>query len=176
MKNSFLRILEIIVGILITVFGGWLLFQPIVTMVSITSFYISILMVTGILAIFSYFANLNKTKFNSVTKLILGLIDVLVACLLFTNFELVSLSLPLILSIWVMIRGVVLLIFAIDLRKFIGSGWGILAISSVLLIVLGYIGFVNPMVSTLGVGFIGGMQVMMMGINMVLDSFYSVEI
>lgn len=172
MKTTLLKVLGIILGVLISFFGAWIMFQPAITILSITSLYIGALMGTGIYSIITYLMNMDKTERNSFSKLLGGIIDVMVACLLMTDFELTSLTLPLIISMWVILRGVIILVAAVDGRRIIGKGWFAIVISAVLMIFSGCIGFSNPGIAALSIGIIGGIQVMMVGISIAIVSMY----
>lgn len=172
MKNLFLRILVIILGGFTAGLGFWSLTKPATVLISISSMLIALILMVGIVSIVSYFVGISNSRHTSISKLVVGCIDILISILFLKDFAIFTLSIPLILSIWVIIRGVIAFITAVDLRKVIGSNWIWLAFISVLMIIAGYFGFVDPIISTLGITYIVGFQIVLTGVQLICEGFF----
>lgn len=171
MKKSLMKILYIILGFLTIFTGIWSMTQPYVTLLSLSWVYVTLLLATGCVSIANYISSASNREHPSVISLVLGILDVMLAILLLMDVEMVALSLPMILAIWIIVRGVMAIIFAFEIKKLTGHLSKGLCIVAVCMILLGYAAFVNPVVTAFGISVIIGIQMIVLGIQFIAESF-----
>lgn len=175
MKNIFIKIASIIVG-LITVFTGfWSMNQPYLTLLSLSWVYVTLILTYGVISIITYTIDFSKDYRYATASLVMGIVEVLLAMLLISNVEMVAVSLPLIITMWIMVRGLLALFLAIESRHIIGSIWKMLVVLALLMIVVGYGSFVNPWVTSVGISLFVGIQMIVVGIQMIASTFLELE-
>lgn len=81
---------------------------------------------------------------NSGTRMLSGLLQVVLGVVFLSNKLVLTVSLPVIFAIWVIIEGVTLAIESFDFKKVGFGGWWCILILGIVAAVLGFLGLRNP--------------------------------
>ena len=142
MRNS-IKILIAVTGILFILLGIICLANPGAALFSIAWLLGTITLVSGIVELI---AVLNAQRFipNSGTRVLSAVFQIIVGCILLGNKLLVSASLPIIFTIWVMVEGIIIAVKAFDYKQVEFKYWWCILLLGVCGAVFGFLGLRNP--------------------------------
>lgn len=158
-----LKWLGVLGGVAMIIIGSYAIFNPEVTILSITLYIGIVLLVMGIFNIINYF---QKRKENMASGWILtdGIVNIVLAIILFSN-DFISVNIiPLIFSIWILFLGIQRIGLAVDIKKFNLPYYKILLVIGILAIVFSIITFIKPLIAALAISMIVGITLIFYGV------------
>mgnify|MGYP002857578528 FL=1 len=163
MRNS-TKILIAVSGILFILVGILCIARPGAALFSMAWLLGLITLVSGVLELI---AVLNAQRFipNSGTRVLSSLFQIIIGCILLSNKLLVTVSLPIIFSIWVLVEGVIIAVKAFDYRQVDFKYWWCILILGVAGAVLGFLGLRNPDVAGHTLSILVGIGVIVEGVS-----------
>jgi uncharacterized membrane protein HdeD (DUF308 family) len=142
MKNANLW-LALIKGILMIIFGVWLLQSPNENLQKLSMIFGLLILAGGLLEISLAFSN-RKTESKWEWTLVSGVFDILLGAFLMANPEFILLLITLLISLWLFFRGILLLRNAITLKRANSQNFIYPLIFGILLIVIAAIFVWHP--------------------------------
>ncbi len=168
--KTFTRILLLIAGIAMIGLGVWLMFHPLVSLLTFSFTIAFVLLVSGIFHIVSYFSN-RKAQHVSGWVLAEGILSTLLGVfLLFDQIEGAA-TLVLVFAMWVLFAGIMRTIGAFAAKQNNVQGWGWILTMGIIGIIVGFIALFNPVVSLVGIVFITGTFFIVEGIGAISTFF-----
>ena len=131
-----------IAGILLVALGVYFLINPNITLVSAAN-------VLGILTLFTGISKLVftfKTQAfmpNSGTRMLMGLLDIFFGCFFLFNLLGTAASLPFVFAVWVIIKGIGIIVASFDYKKVGFPYWWAFLLLGIIGVLLGILGFRN---------------------------------
>lgn len=161
---------EVILGVLFVVLGIATFFYTGAALRTFVIAYAILALIGGIVHIIGFY-KLNKAGIPAGISLVSGILDIIVAILLFSNLREGMLVLALLFPIW-FIMNCISQIAKLGIVKTIhkGSYWGIL-ILNILGIIMGVMLMFNPLASAISMVYIIGLYLIFMGISSVVLGF-----
>lgn len=77
---------------------------------------------------------------NSGTRMLSGLLQIIVGIIFLSNNLLVTVSLPVVFSLWVIFEGITLAVQSFDYKKFGFSSWWVFLLLGIVVVLLGFLG------------------------------------
>lgn len=151
-------------GIIAVVFGLLAFAWPGLTIIILTALFAAYALVDGI---FALFVGLHSRWWVLAMIGVLGIVAGLVA---FLSPGLTALTLLLIIATWAILRGIIEIAAAIQLRKVIANEWALI-LGGICSVVFGIILFARPAVGALAVIWIIGAYALIIGIFLIILSF-----
>ena len=172
MKNVVLRILWAVLGALMIIAGIICLAVPGITEVTVAIAYGVILLVSGI-AYIVIFAVWGPQMFGAGWLLLDGILTILLSLFLLFNMGFTALALPYIFGMWVMFSGISKFVNSFDLRRFGVRGWGWIMALGIVMTIVGFAAFLDPVLSALAMTVITGVMFIMSGISDIVHAILS---
>lgn len=172
MKNVVLRILWAVLGALMIIAGIICLAVPGITEVTVAIAYGVILLVSGIADIV-IFAVWGPQMLGAGWLLLDGILTILLSLLLLFNMGFTALALPYIFGMWVMFSGISKFVNSFDLRRFGVRGWGWIMALGIVMTIVGFAAFLDPVLSALAMTVITGVMFIMSGISDIVHAILS---
>lgn len=175
MKNTFVKAMWLISGIL-------LVFAGIVTMVNPSSSVEAIAFVLGLAMLISgafnviIYVTTKHVVFGAGWVLVDGVLECILAIFLFCNHYLAAMAIPMVFGMWVIFSGISRLITSFDLKKLGLANWWWLAIIAAVELGFGFISFLNPVVASIAMGIILGLFFIIQGVASICLWFYTQKI
>lgn len=151
--KTFLRGALLIIGVVLTGYGAWLIFNP------QTALYFLVLglglsmLLSGLFEIFLFFANGKEQR--SYWMLAGGLLSTLLSIWLLSSRNRmtgIALALPFIFSMWLIFSAVIRVVGAVSMKSHGEENWGWSILWSMLGILLGFLFLTHPALSTFAIG------------------------
>lgn len=101
---------------------------------------------------------------NSGSRMLSGLLQILLGILFLANSLMVAVSLPLVFAIWVLVEGVIVAIQSFDYKKYGFQYWWVLFILGLGAAVLGFFGLRNPDASAVTLSTLIGIAIIAVGV------------
>ena len=172
MNRTLSRILWIIAGVLLIIAGVYCLCNPDVGLMTL-SLYIGIAMlISGIIDIV-IFAKWNGQMFGAGWFLADGILTVLLALFLLFNQAFTMLSLPFIFGMWLLFSGISYFVNSFELQSFGVKGWGWLTALGIVLAVIGFFSFFDPIADMFALSILIGIFLICEGIAAILRACIS---
>ena len=165
------KVLLVLSGLLFIGIGGYMLFHPGITLISL-AFVLGIAMaVFGVFAIISYAQN--RDSLGAGWLLFDGIISILFSILMFSNqfFAFVTILIPYMFSFWILFKGISGFLFSFDLKKFGGKNWGWMCLLGILCTIVGIVSIFEPLVTAFIFTIILGSSFIVYGIITILQPF-----
>lgn len=172
MKNVVLRILWVILGALMIIAGIICLCVPGITEATLALAYGIILLVSGIADI-AIFAVWGSGMFGAGWLLLDGILTVLLSMFLLFNMGFTALALPYIFGMWLMFSGISRFVSSFDLRAFGVRGWGWMMALGIVMAAVGFVAFLDPVLSTLAMTVITGIMLIVYGISDIIHAIFA---
>lgn len=172
MKNVILRILWAVLGVLMIVAGIVCLCVPGMTEATLALAYGIILLISGIADIV-IFAVWGPAMFGAGWLLLDGILTVLLSMFLLFNMGFTALALPYIFGMWLMFSGISKFVSSFDLRAFGVRGWGWMMALGIVMTAVGFVAFLDPVLSTLAMTVITGIMFMIYGISDIIHAIFA---
>ncbi|MDL2225254.1 DUF308 domain-containing protein [Eubacteriales bacterium OttesenSCG-928-M02] len=163
MKNTLLKVLWIISGILLIIAGVFCFVSPGAALVTISVYVGIALLITGIIDIFIYFKG-KDVLLGAGWVLFEGITGVILALLLLFNSEVMALVLPYVFGFWVLWGGTSRVISSLDMRALGVPGWGWITAYGILGILVGFLSFFRPITAAIAIGALLGFFLVYQGI------------
>ena len=161
MKNS-TKVWLAIIGILLIALGVYCLCKPASTLFS-TAILIGILtLVTGIAKIVFTF----KTQAfmpNSGTRMLSGLFLVILGIIFLVQKVFLTISLPVVFTLWVLVEGVIIAVQSFDYKKSGFKYWWVIFVLGIVGAISGVLGLRDPNVSAITLSILIGIGIIILG-------------
>ena len=164
MTSRTMRILNIISGILLIAAGIYCLCNQDVAAMSAGIILGLFMLASGIVMIVIY-SGTRRFILGAGWLLLDGIITVIFSLFLLTNQWLSMMSLPFMLTVWLLFSGVSRFVSAFDLKALGMRGWGWILALGIVLLVFGVICMMDPWVSVVAVGVTVGLVFILEGIG-----------
>lgn len=160
---------SIITSILMIIVAILLIVKPIKAMEWIIIFLSAIIIIDGIFDFINYFKSDKETKLYSF-GLIEGLLEVLAGILVILNKDILIAFLPLILGSWIILKNIIKIQLAINLKQFC-SDWYLLLIFAILSLLFGILIILNPF-SVITITLLSGIFLLITEIFNLIENIY----
>ena len=160
---------SIITSILMIIVAILLIVKPIKAMEWIIIFLSAIIIIDGIFDFINYFKSDKETKLYSF-GLIEGLLEVLAGILVILNKDVLIAFLPLILGSWIILKNIIKIQLAINLKQFC-SDWYLLLIFAILSLLFGILIILNPF-SVITITLLSGIFLLITEIFNLIENIY----
>ena len=161
---------SIITSILMIIVAILLITKPIKTMEWIVVLISGIIIIDGIFDFIYYFRSDKETKLYSF-GLVEGLLEILAGILIILNKDILIAFLPLILGIWIVLKNIIKIQLAINLKQ-ISNSWYLLLILAILSLLLGILIILNPFGSIIAISLLSGIFLLMTEIVNLIENIY----
>ena len=163
--KTFLRVLWLISGILLIACGIYVLFHPTQTLLSIAALLGSVMLFSGIFSVAAYCTQKSEL-FGANWILFDGILDIVLGVLLliYPVSAFVASVFLMLMSLWIIFKGVTVILNASAARKF-DSGWYLLLIVGIVLTLFGILSLFKPIVAAVTISIILGVFLISDGIE-----------
>ena len=162
MKKS-TKIWLALAGILLIVMGIYCICHPATTLFK-TAWIIGLLtLITGISKLVFTF----KTQAfmpNSGTRMLSGLLLVILGCFILCHKLFVTVSLPVVFALWVLVEGIIIAVQSFDYKKAGFPSWWVILILGIAGAILGIFGLRNPEVTAKTLSTLIGIAIIVLGV------------
>lgn len=172
--KTFVKVLWVLSGIILTLSGVYCLFKPAVTLLSLSFMIGFVILFNGITAFSHYFIERDFPGsgwllFDGILGTVFGIL------LLFTNMSsYLAIFLPIFFSIWIVIFGIFKICNSIDVKKLGEKNWYMMTIIGILCVILGIAMWIKPIISAFAISLIIGIYLIIAGVS-TLTAFYFVN-
>ena len=166
MSKKTMRILSVLAGVLLVAAGIYCLCNQDVAVLSAGILLGLFMLCAGVLEIIIFSVG-GGLIFGSGWLLLDGVLTVLLSMLLLFNQWFTMVSLPILFTLWLLFSGVSRFFSAFDLRVLGVRSWGLVLALGILLLVLGIVGLLDPVVSTVAFAITVGLVFILEGISIV---------
>ena len=166
MSKQTMRILSVLAGVLLVAAGIYCLCNQDVAVLSAGILLGLFMLCAGVLEIIIFSVG-GGLIFGSGWLLLDGVLTVLLSMLLLFNQWFTMVSLPILFTLWLLFSGVSRFVSAFDLRVLGVRSWGLVLALGILLLVLGIVGLLDPVVSTVAFAITVGLVFILEGISIV---------
>lgn len=166
MSKKTMRILSVLAGVLLVAAGIYCLCNQDVAVLSAGILLGLFMLCAGVLEIIIFSVG-GGLIFGSGWLLLDGVLTVLLSMLLLFNQWFTMVSLPILFTLWLLFSGVSRFVSAFDLRVLGVRSWGLVLALGILLLVLGIVGLLDPVVSTVAFAITVGIVFILEGISIV---------
>lgn len=166
MSKKTMRILSVLAGVLFVAAGIYCLCNQDVAVLSAGILLGLFMLCAGVLEIIIFSVG-GGLIFGSGWLLLDGVLTVLLSMLLLFNQWFTMVSLPILFTLWLLFSGVSRFVSAFDLRVLGVRSWGLVLALGILLLVLGIVGLLDPVVSTVAFAITVGLVFILEGISIV---------
>lgn len=166
MSKKTMRILSALAGVLLVAAGIYCLCNQDVAVLSAGILLGLFMLCAGVLEIIIFSVG-GGLIFGSGWLLLDGVLTVLLSMLLLFNQWFTMVSLPILFTLWLLFSGVSRFVSAFDLRVLGVRSWGLVLALGILLLVLGIVGLLDPVVSTVAFAITVGLVFILEGISIV---------
>lgn len=167
MSKKTMRILSVLAGVLLVAAGIYCLCNQDVAVLSAGILLGLFMLCAGVLEIIIFSVG-GGLIFGSGWLLLDGVLTVLLSMLLLFNQWFTMVSLPILFTLWLLFSGVSRFVSAFDLRVLGVRSWGLVLALGILLLVLGIVGLLDPVVSTVAFAITVGLVFILEGISIVV--------
>ena len=161
-----MRILSVLAGVLLVAAGIYCLCNQDVAVLSAGILLGLFMLCAGVLEIIIFSVG-GGLIFGSGWLLLDGVLTVLLSMLLLFNQWFTMVSLPILFTLWLLFSGVSRFVSAFDLRVLGVRSWGLVLALGILLLVLGIVGLLDRVVSTVAFAITVGLVFILEGISIV---------
>ena len=172
MRNTFSRVLWVIAGVLLIIMGIISIADPTFA-VGYLAFLIGIsMLISGVVDIALY-AKTHDYIAGAGWILADGILTVILALFILFNQLLTAVALPLVFGMWLIFTGVSRSISSFELKKLNVTGWGWFLALGILLIVVGFISFLEPVSAIFAIGVFVGVGLILEGVVAIFKGLFS---
>lgn len=173
MKRSTLGWVELVLGILMTVLGIWVLVKPVAETISAIVIAFAVAAIISGVADFVIYARLQRRGgFGSAMMIVSGILNVLMGVLMLFNIGAGAWTISVLFPIWFIVRSFARLM-NLDFVKAFGSrfDYWVQLIANIIGIVLGFIILFNPFASMLSVVYFVAFYLLVAGFSSLFAGF-----
>lgn len=163
-----MRILSIICGIIMALFGVSLTFTPITTFLSTGYFFAIMLLVSGIIGIINGFVS-HKYSYKFIFSVISAVLGIIMAIAPITRFLAEGMLLN-IMAIWFILQGIISIIIAVKNKNVQNKTWILKLILGIVGLLIGIFTFIHPIILAVALGILIGIYFIESGISMIITS------
>lgn len=163
-----------IASILMIILALFLIIKPLESVASLIILFGIITVIDGIVHIISYFKTDKEMRIISF-ELIEGILCILSGILIIAFSRYLSAVFPIMLGIWIIVKNLLRLQLAINLKNVPESGWVGILILSILIIILGIIMIINPFSSMIAITTLAGIFLLLTEIANLIESIYTLN-
>lgn len=167
--DTLFKWLGILGGVILIIIGGYAIFNPSITILSITLYIAIALLIIGIFNIINYFEKKKENK-SSGWILIDGLVNIILAIFLLSNDHISSNLIPIIFGIWMLFLGIQRIGLSMNIKKLNSPYWKIMMVLGIIAIVFSIIICIKPIVAALAISMIVGIILIFYGIMTITAS------
>lgn len=170
--RTFIRIFWFIASILMIIAGTICFLNPLATLISWAWALGVFVLIDGISTIVYYFGG-GKSHAGSGWLLFDGIVSVILGgFVVFSNLYIeVALLLPLLFSIWIIIKGIIAIVHSFKVKKIGWSSWWSLLLIGILVLIFGIIIFIDPIASMFTISALIGFYFIFAGILSLVQWF-----
>ncbi len=162
--------LFLITGLLFLITGVWVLLTPLESYITLSVLFGVIFFVAGLTKIVFSVSNKNYIS-GWGWYLGIGIIDFLLGILLILHPEISMVTLPFLMSIWLMLKGTTLIGIAIDIKQFNIPNWWVLLTGGILTTVFAFFILFNPLIGVFTIVIWTGLAFLTAGLINTMLSF-----
>ena len=163
MSRKVSRVLWIIAGVLLILAGVFCWANPGLALTTLSLYLGLSMLISGIIDLV-IFAKGNRYMVGSGWFLLDGILTVLLSLFLLFHQAFTMLSLPFIFGMWLLISGINKLVNSFELRRLGVPGWGWLTALGILLALVGFFSFCDPVSNLLALSALVGMVLVCQGV------------
>ena len=134
---------SILISILLIIVSIFLIAKPETVLSTVVTIFGVIFIVEGIISIISYITEEAEVRAFS-SELILGILLVIGGIIILCNKSLFILMIPIMTGIWIIIRSIMKLQLAINLKPVLADKWGWILVSAIIMFIFGVVVVANP--------------------------------
>ena len=175
MKNPVVKILWLISGIILIFAGIIIMFNPAGTLETIAFVLSLALLISGVFSIVTFLTSHDKI-FGAGWVLADGILDILIAAVLFLNTGVAASVLLCVFAMWALFTGISRIITSFDLKKLGISSWFWMLIAGIAITLLGFLSFIEPLAAAVTISIFIGLFFIVQGIISAVFWFYSQKI
>ena len=172
MNQTVSRILWAIAGILLIACGIMCLADPGLALASMSLYLALAMLVSGIIDIV-IFARGNGNMIGAGWFLADGILTVLLSLFLLFHQAFTLLSLPFIVGMWLLFPGISKFVNSFELKRFGVRGWGWFTAWGILLALVGFFSFLNPIANLFVLSALVGILLILQGITYIVRACFS---
>ena len=172
MSRKAVKILSTVSGVILIAAGIYCLVREDAALVT-GALLLGVSMLASGVAELVIFAKWGGSVFGSGWLLLDGILTVIMSLFLLFNRVFTLLYLPFLFSAWLLFSGIFRLVSAIDLRSLGVPHWGLTLSLSVIFIIVGFLGFIDPWVSLEAISVTVGLVFVLEGIDTIAAGFNS---
>lgn len=172
MNRTVSRVLWVIAGVLLIIAGAICLANPGTAIASLAVLLGIVMLFSGIVDIV-IFAKGRNYMAGAGWFLVDGILTVLLSLFIMGNQWFTALTLPLIFGMWLLFSGITKFVNSFDLQRLGVRGWGWLTALGVVLAVVGFMSFLNPLASMVAMAAMVGVFFILQGIASILRGCFS---
>lgn len=168
-KNS------IVTSILMLILSLFLIFMPIKSIVAIIWIFSIFVIIDGIIHIVSYCKTTPEDRLINF-EFAEGIMEILAGILMLTSADYLVIFLPILLGVWLIVKSIIKMQLAINVKDVEGHNWVIILISSIITLLLGIFLVANPFPTFLAVTIsVLGIVMAVSEIINILESIYTMS-
>ena len=172
MKHTVSRVLWAIIGILLIIAGCICLGNPDIALSTISVFLGVVVLLSGIVDVV-IFAKGNRFLFGAGWFLVDGILSIILSLFILLNQVFTALTLPFILGMWLIFSGLSRFVHSFELRNFGVRGWCWMTATGLLMTVVGFISFMNPVAGIIAVTTLCGILLVFQGSGFIINALFS---
>ena len=172
MHRTVSRVLWIVAGALLIIAGAYCLCRPDAGLLTL-SLYIGITMLISGMIDIVIFAKWNGRMFGAGWFLADGILTVLLSLFLLFNQSFTMLSLPFIFGMWLLFSGINQFVNSFELQSLGVKGWGWLTALGVVLAIVGFFSFFDPIADLFALSILVGVLLICEGIATIVRACLS---
>ena len=164
------KVLTIIAAVCFLAAGVLMIAQPARAWVALTWVFALLVLVSGILNIIAYFAELKGVP-GAGTILASGIISVILGILLFSNLFMTAFVMTTLFALWLIVAAVQWIAYAMAAKKEEIPLWWLFLILGIVIVVIGLAALLNPVVSAGVITFIFGIGFIIHAVTLGITAF-----
>jgi len=162
--------ISLLVGALFVIAGIMIMFTPISSYITLSILFSMFLIIAGVLEV--VFAIRNKNNLSGwAWYLAGGIIDLVIGIYLIVNPAVSMAVLPYILAFWLIFRGISIIGYSLDLKKYNVKGWGWYLFFGILAILCAIAIFWQPGVGALSIVYLVAFTMLFIGVFRIVLAF-----
>ncbi|MCD7935429.1 MAG: HdeD family acid-resistance protein [Tannerellaceae bacterium] len=162
--------LSLLVGVLFVIAGIMIMFTPIVSYITLSILFSMFLIIAGVLEII--FAVRNKENIAGWGWYLAGgIIDLVLGIYLVVNPVVSMAVLPYILAFWLIFRGISIIAYSMDLKRYNVKGWGWNLFFGIVAILCAIYIFWQPLVGALSIVYLVAFSLIFIGVFRIILAF-----
>ena len=169
MRSKWMRVLDIVAGVLLIAVGIYCLFNKDIAVKSAALLLGLVTLAAGIAEIV-VFAGTNRIWIGSGWLLLEGVLTVIMSLFLLFNQWFTKLSLPFLFALWLLFSGISRFVSSFDLRALGVRAWGWVLALGIILMIAGFVCMMDPWLSFAAIGVTIGLVFLLEGINSIVSA------